>query len=70
MAVRQLERLFRGLAAANKFIESTKAHLAEVFPLLGTRQGHGIVAIGRKKESRAVVDCACDDGGWIHVYDA
>lgn len=33
MAVRQLERLFRGLAAANKFIESTKAHLAEVFSL-------------------------------------
>ena len=33
MAVRQLEPLFRGLAAANKFVEATGAHLAEVFPL-------------------------------------
>jgi hypothetical protein len=33
MAVRQLEPLFRGLAAANKFVEATRAHLAEVFPL-------------------------------------
>ena len=33
MAVRQLEPLFRGLAAANKFVEGTGAHLAEVFPL-------------------------------------
>ena len=33
MAVRQLEPLFRGLAAANKFMEATRAHLAEVFPL-------------------------------------
>jgi len=33
MAVRQLEPLFRGLAAANKFMEATGAHLAEVFPL-------------------------------------
>jgi len=29
MAVRQLEALFRGLAAANKFMEATGAHLAE-----------------------------------------
>ena len=33
MAVRRLEPLFRGLAAANKFMEATGAHLAEVFPL-------------------------------------
>ena len=32
-AVRQLEPLLRGLADANKFIEATQAHLAEVFPL-------------------------------------
>jgi len=33
MAVRQLEPLFSGLASANKFVEGTRANLAEVFPL-------------------------------------
>jgi len=33
IAVRQLEALFEGLAAANKFIEATDAHLAEILPL-------------------------------------
>ena len=33
MTVRQLEPLFRGLAAANKFVEATDAHLSEIFPL-------------------------------------
>ena len=33
MAARHLESLFRGLAAANKFVEAADAHLAEIFPL-------------------------------------
>lgn len=73
MVVRQLEPLFRGLATANKFVEATDVHIAEIFPLLDTREGLGTVARERENEFTSVVDFTCDtqdDRAWTQVHDA
>ena len=57
IAVRHLEPLFRGLATANKFVEATGTHLAEILPLLGTREGLGTVTREDENGCSPVVDC-------------